>query len=112
DSPEVIERIVGTLRVPLLVIGAEVATNGAAICGKRETNYQRYFEHAPPGTIELELRGADHLQVMDDPDRFGMGMCRVGTADSRRVRTLARRATVAFFEQHLRGMAPAVLDEG
>jgi dienelactone hydrolase len=112
DSPEVIDRVVGTLRVPLLVIGAEVATNGAAICGKRETNYRRYFEHSPPGTVELELRGADHLQVMDDPDRFGMGMCRVGTADSRTVRTLARRATVAFFEQHLRGMPAAPLDAG
>jgi dienelactone hydrolase len=103
DSPNVIGRVVQTLRVPLLIIGAEVATKGNAICGRVQTNYLRYFEHAPDGTVELELRGADHMQVMDDPDRFGMGMCRVGTADSREVRTLSRRATVAFFEEHLCG---------
>jgi dienelactone hydrolase len=112
DSPEVIQRVVGSLRVPLLLIGAEVATKGNAICGKRQTNYERYFEHSPEGTVELELRGADHMQVMDDPDRFGMGMCRVGTADSQAVRTLSRRATVAFFEEHLRGAPHASLELG
>lgn len=112
DSPDVIGRVVGALRVPLLLIGAEVATKGSAICGRPETNYRRYFEHSPAGTVELELRGADHMQVMDDPDRFGMGMCRVGTADSRTVRTLARRATAAFFDEHLRGAAPVSLASG
>jgi dienelactone hydrolase len=112
DSPNVIERVVGSLRVPLLLIGAEVATKGRAICGKVETNYARYFEHSPEGTVELELRGADHMQVMDDPDRFGMGMCRVGTADSRTVRTLSRRATVGFFEEHLRGAPHTSLEFG
>jgi hypothetical protein len=108
----VIHRVVGELRVPLLLIGAEVATKGNAICGKRETNYARYFEHAPKGTVELELLGADHMQVMDDPDRFGMSICRVGTADSRTVRTLSRRATVAFFDEYLRGMPHTTLQFG
>src|SRR5262249_36732008 len=97
---------------PLLIIGADHAINGRAICGKRETNYERYFEHAPPGTVELELLGADHMQVMDDPDRFGMSICRAGTADSQTVRTLSRRATVAFFEEHLRGAPPTSLQFG
>jgi dienelactone hydrolase len=112
DSPRVIRRVVPKLKAPLLIIGAELATNARAICGKKETNYERYFEHSPDGTVELEIRGADHLQVMDDPDRFGMGMCRVGTADSKSVRTLARHATVAFFEQHLRGAEPMKQDFG
>jgi dienelactone hydrolase len=112
DSPDVIHRVIGTLRAPLLLIGADRATLGREICGKRETNYQRYYEHSPEGTVELELRGADHMQVMDDPDRFGMSMCRVGTADSLTVRTLSRRATVAFFEEHLRGAPHTSLDFG
>jgi hypothetical protein len=112
DSPDVIQRVVGTLRAPLLLIGAELATTGRAICGRRQTNYERYFEHSPKGTVELELRGADHMQVMDDPDRFGMSICRTGTADSLKVRTLSRRATVAFFEEHLRGAPHTSLEFG
>lgn len=89
------------VRAPLLLIGAEVAWRGWQICAPKATNYQRFFEHAPPGTIELTLRDADHVQVMDRPDRLGYQICRVGTANSFLVRTLARRATVAFFTEHL-----------
>jgi hypothetical protein len=67
------------------------------------TNYRRFFERAPQGTVELTLRDADHVQMLDEPDRFGYGICRCGTADSRQVRNSARRATVAFFRQHLQG---------
>lgn len=92
---------VGTLRVPLLLIGAEVAWQAASVCAPQQTNYQRFFERAPPGTIELTLRHADHVQMLDEPDRFGYGICRCGTADSREVRIISRRATVGFFVQHL-----------
>ena len=67
------------------------------------TNYLRFFERAPAGTVELTLRDADHVQMLDEPDRFGYGICRNGTADSRQVRIVARRATVGFFLQHLQG---------
>jgi dienelactone hydrolase len=108
----VIERVVGTLRVPLLLIGAEVGWRAMSICSTRETNYEQYFRNAPPGTVELELRGADHVQLMDEPDRFGMFICRSGTADSRMVRTLSRRATTGFLLEHLAGAAPTSLDFG
>jgi dienelactone hydrolase len=93
--------LVGSLRAPLLLIGAEVAWQAASVCAPKATNYQRFFERAPAGTIELTLRDADHVQMLDEPDRFGYGICRCGTADSRRVRVAARRATVGFFVQHL-----------
>ena len=96
------------LRVPLLLIGAEVAWQASSVCAPKATNYRRFFEEAPPGTVELMLRDADHVQVMDEPDRFGYGICRCGTADSRQVRITARRATVGFFVQHLQG-GPALL---
>ncbi len=92
---------VSRLRAPLLLVGAEVAWRGSQVCAPKAHNYQRFFEHAPPGTVELTLRDADHVQVMDDPNQFGYGICRVGTADSFVVRTLSRRATVAFFLEHL-----------
>lgn len=92
---------VAQLRAPLLLVGAEVAWRASQVCAPKEHNYQRFFEHSPPGTVELTLRNADHVQLMDEPDRFGYSICRVGTADSFLVRTLSRRATVEFFTQHL-----------
>jgi pimeloyl-ACP methyl ester carboxylesterase len=97
----VVHGLLPWLRVPLLLIGAEVAWRASSVCAPKATNYLRFFEMAPPGTVELTLRDADHVQVMDEPDRFGYGICRCGTADSRQVRNTARRATVGFFVQHL-----------
>jgi hypothetical protein len=100
------------LHAPLLLVGAEIAYRGWQICCPREHNYQRFFERAPAGTVELTLRAADHVQVMDNPDFPGQQICRVGTADSFVVRTLARRALVDFFAQHLEGAPPADLHLG
>jgi len=97
----VVHGLLTDLRVPLLLIGAEVAWQASSVCAPMSTNYLRFFERAPAGTVELTLRDADHVQVMDEPDRFGYGICRCGTADSRQVRITARRATVGFFVQHL-----------
>jgi dienelactone hydrolase len=92
-----------SLQAPLLLIGAEVAWRASSVCAPLATNYLRFFEQAPAGTVELTLRDADHVQMLDEPDRFGYGICRSGTADSRQVRITARRATVGFFLQHLQG---------
>ena len=97
----VVRGYTASLRVPLLLIGAEVAWQAASVCAPKEKNYQRFFEQAPAGTIELTLLDADHVQMLDDPDRFGYGICRSGTADTQQVRITSRRATVGFFMQHL-----------
>jgi dienelactone hydrolase len=94
---------IADLKAPLLLIGAEVAWRASSVCAPLATNYLRFFEQAPTGTVELTLRDADHVQMLDAPDRFGYGICRSGTADSRQVRITARRATVGFFIQHLKG---------
>jgi len=99
----VVHGLLSGLHTPLLLIGAEVAWRASSICAPKATNYLRFFEQAPPGTVELTLRDADHVQMLDDPDRFGYGICRCGTANSRQVRITARRATVGFFVQHLMG---------
>jgi dienelactone hydrolase len=100
------------LHAPLLVIGAEDAWKAFRLCATKDGNYRSFFKHAPPGTVELTLVGADHVQVMDNPNTPGMGICRVGKVDSQKVRLLSRAATVAFFEQHLRGVALAALPTG
>ncbi len=97
----VVRGYVASLRAPLLLIGAEVAWQAASVCAPKENNYQRFYEQAPSGTVELTLKGADHVQMLDDPERFGYGICRCGTADTKQVRITARRATVGFFVQHL-----------
>jgi len=93
--------LISLMRAPLLLIGAEVAWQASSICAPKENNYQRFFEQSSPGTVELTLKDADHVQMLDEPDRFGYSICRCGTADSRQVRIIARRATVGFFLQHL-----------
>jgi len=102
-----IERV----KAPLLILGMELAYKAFRLCATPDGNYRSFFPHAPPGTVELTLLGADHVQLMDEPDFPGMGICRVGTADSRAVRFLARGATVRFFEQHLLGL-PSDLPHG
>ncbi len=107
--PSVARGPIAALQVPLLLIGAEAASQALSVCAPKETNYQRFFERAPIGTVELELRDADHVQMLDEPDRFGYTICRCGTADSRQVRLATRRAVVGFFIEHLQGgshMAP------
>jgi pimeloyl-ACP methyl ester carboxylesterase len=99
----VVHGLLAGLKAPLLLIGAEVAWRASSVCAPLATNYLRFFERAPAGTVELTLRDADHVQMLDEPDRFGYGICRSGTADSRQVRITARRATVGFFLQHLQG---------
>jgi len=103
---------IATLRTPLLVVGAEVAYKAFRLCATKDGNYRSFFTHAPPGTIELTLLGADHVQVMDAPNTPGMGICRVGKVDSTKVRMLSRAATVAFFERHLLGIAEVRLPSG
>jgi dienelactone hydrolase len=99
----VVHGLLASLKAPLLLIGAEVAWRASSVCAPLATNYLRFFEQAPAGTVELTLRDADHVQMLDEPDRFGYGICRSGTADSRQVRIIARRATIGFFLQHLQG---------
>jgi len=99
----VVHGLLASLKAPLLLIGAEVAWRASSVCAPLATNYLRFFERAPAGTVELTLRDADHVQMLDEPDRFGYGICRSGTADSRQVGITARRATVGFFVQHLQG---------
>jgi dienelactone hydrolase len=99
------------LRPPLLVLGMELAYKAFRLCATPDGNYRSFFPHAPAGTVELTLLGADHVQVMDRPDSIGMGICRVGTADSRSVRTIARDATMRFFQRHLMAI-PIELPDG
>jgi dienelactone hydrolase len=102
-EPSVAHGNIDRLAAPLLLVGAQDAWRGWWLCAPRDQNYERFFERAPAGTVEVTLLGADHVQLMDEPDRFGQCICRVGTADSRQVRTLARRATVMFLADHLQG---------
>lgn len=116
DSGDVsaVRDYVSKLISPLLLIGAEVAWKAPSICSPREENYQRFFEHSPAGTVELTLKDADHVQMLDDPERFGYTICRCGTADSRQVHDVALKATVAFLMQHLQSghLALASMPEG
>lgn len=104
--------VVSQLAAPLLLVGADEAYKGWEFCGRRGTNYASYFESARDGTVEVEIHGADHVQVMDSPDAFGYGVCRVGSADSMQVRTLARGVTVQFLAKRFQGGPDFAADTG
>jgi dienelactone hydrolase len=95
--------VLGNLRAPLLLIGADQAMHALEFCGREGTNYAAYFAHAPVGTLQLELHGADHVQVMDRPDDLGYSVCRCGSADSTSVRNVARSTLVQFLRAKLQG---------
>jgi dienelactone hydrolase len=110
-EPSAVDLAVDTLQASLLLVGAEVSWKASSACAPREHNYERFFEHARAGTIEKVLLGADHVQLLDDATSPLYSICRVGTADSFRVRTAARRALVGFFlEQLTSTAAPGIED--
>lgn len=95
---------IAELKAPLLIIGMEDSILAhSRLCATEKGNYRSFWKYAPPGTLELTVRHADHMQVMDTSEYPGMGICRVGTNNTTRVRTLSRAALTAFFEDHLLG---------
>lgn len=89
------------LKTPLLLIGAELGWDAPDFCAPLSENYQRFFEQAPIGTIEITLIGADHVLMLDDPERFGYGVCRTGWADPKMAHDTTMKATTAFFVHYL-----------
>ena len=112
SAPWIIRDVVPRIRVPLLLVGADVAWRASRLCAPRGTNYANFFENSPGGTVEIVIHGADHVQVMDDPDRFGYQICRVGSSPSRLVRALARSAMAQFFRETLAGTSRVPLSFG
>jgi dienelactone hydrolase len=110
-TPSILHGILQKLRAPLLIVGAEDSWKGWKLCARRESNYAKFFPAAPQ-EIELTLHHADHVQLMDNPDFPGQQICRVGTANSFTVRTIARRALVGFFVEHLQNGPPLHLALG
>jgi dienelactone hydrolase len=109
-EPSVATPALGALKPPLFLIGAEVSWKGPDICAPKDENYEVFYHFAPPGTVELTLKDADHVQMLDDPDRFGYNFCRVGSADSDATRILARSAVVAYLTEQLQA-APNRLNQ-
>jgi dienelactone hydrolase len=104
DSGEVsaIEPYTRSLTIPLLLIGAELGWDAPDFCAPMDKNYQRFFEQSPPGTLEMTLIGADHVLMLDDPERLGYNLCRSGWADPASVHAEALTAMGLFFEEHLK----------
>jgi dienelactone hydrolase len=96
---------IASLHAKLLVIGAEDSVLANSRLCATQGGYRPFWRLAPAGTIELVLERADHVQFTDNPNVPGMGVCRVGRADSQEIRRLTRSALVAFFEKNLVGIA-------
>ena len=102
-DPSVATSALQNLKPSLFLIGAEDSWKGPDICAPKDENYEVFYRYAPLGTLELTLKDADHVQMLDDPDRFGYHFCRVGSANSDATRILARGAVVAYLTERLLG---------
>lgn len=102
--PAVVPEEVAALRVPMLLIGAQLGgeVRFGQACAPVDRNYQRFFEAAVGNAIEVTQLDAGHMQYLDDPDcGFACLVCVQGSALSEDIRLSAQAYLAAFFVGHL-----------
>lgn len=105
NSPSVAPERMGTIAGPVAVLGETTnSTGGFQPCAPAAENYQQYFAAATPPALEITLIEANHMDWVDDTSCGFCGLCSpAGTLGDDVVKRVTRRATVAWFERHLRG---------
>ncbi|MFO8034303.1 MAG: hypothetical protein R6U88_03955 [Candidatus Bipolaricaulota bacterium] len=109
--PAVVPGRMAELRVPILLIGAELGgeVRFGQACAPEDRNYQRFFEAASGNAIEITQLDAGHMQYLDDPGcGFACLVCVQGSAPSEEIRLSAHAYLTAFFVGHLEGRAEAL----
>lgn len=65
------------------------------------------FEYGHPPTVEVVIKGAGHLDFIEqfvDQGAFGLLLCPKGSRDPAEVRAIARRYYTSWFNVHLKGL--------
>ncbi len=106
--PSVTPERMGDLAVPFLVIGETTNATcegfGCQACAPEADNFAQYFEHAASPAMQIEVAGANHMSVLDNPDcGLACAVCARGDDDPAVTRLLTRRYLTAFLQVFVRG---------
>jgi pimeloyl-ACP methyl ester carboxylesterase len=60
----------GSVRAPVLLLGAEYGkrVKFGTPCAPQDANFRKFFEAAPGPALEVEQRGAGHVDYLDNPN--------------------------------------------
>ena len=60
----------GSVRAPVLLLGAEYGerVKFGTSCAPQDANFRKFFEAAPGSALEVEQRGAGHVDYLDNPN--------------------------------------------
>jgi pimeloyl-ACP methyl ester carboxylesterase len=61
---------IGSVRAPVLLLGAEYGerVKFGTPCAPQDANFRKFFEAAPGPALEVEQRGAGHVDYLDNPN--------------------------------------------
>jgi predicted dienelactone hydrolase len=108
--PSVTPELMGSIHVPFVALGETTNATCSGImcqaCAPEADNFHQYFTNASSPALEIEVKGANHMSFLDDPN-CGMtcSVCPTGTDNTAVTRYLTRRAMTAFFNVQLFGIA-------
>lgn len=105
DFPDLAPALLPDLTIPTLYLGGTEPESVLWLeCAPRSQNFHAFWLASPSPAVEIEIRGADHTDFVDQSFLFRLlDPCNTGTADERAVKDLARKYVVAFFQDRLRG---------
>lgn len=105
DFPDLAPALLPDLRVPSLYLGGTEPDSILGLeCAPRSQNFHAFWLASPSPAVEIEVRGADHTDFVDQSFLFRLlDPCNAGQIDERVVKGLAQKYVVAFFQDRLRG---------
>jgi chlorophyllase len=106
--PSVTPELMPKIKAPLALLGETL--NGTCSgflcqpCAPEADNFHQYYLYAQSPAIEIEVKGANHMSFLDNPNcGLACSVCQAGTDDPATTRMLTRRYMTAFFNVLLKG---------
>ncbi len=105
SAPSIAPERMGSLRVPLTLVGATLSRCGFQACAPEASNYQGFAAAAPPALplAVYPLNNFGHNDFVDTACGIPCALCTRGAAPLDTRRNALRAATVATLGRHLRG---------
>ncbi len=101
-SPSVAPEKMASMHAAIAVIGetTDGGTSGMP-CAPSNENYTQFYAAAHAPAVQMTVKGADHMDWVDDPSCSFCGFCKAGTAAPALARAATNRLTVAWLRRRL-----------